>query len=222
MAFTEEFLTFFKELARNNHKEWFQANKKTYEKAVKEPFYALVASVIEGVKQDDSELQLEVKNAVFRINRDIRFSKDKTPYKLHVAAVVSRGGRKNLGHPGIYFHLGIEKSMIGGGLYQLDKEALYKVRTAITKQPDRVNALLNDPTFKETYSEIRGDKNKIIPKEFKPALASMPLVANKQFYFMADYEDETFLLQPNLSDIILQHYHAAKPWNEFLYEAIAK
>src|SRR5690606_31023698 len=91
MYFDKDYLDFFKELAANNNRDWFHANKKRYENSVKKPFATFVTDTISKVKDEyDSKLDLEVKNSVFRINRDIRFSNDKSPYKLHSAAIISR------------------------------------------------------------------------------------------------------------------------------------
>ncbi|HNR54889.1 MAG TPA: DUF2461 family protein, partial [Flavobacteriales bacterium] len=83
--FTNDFNDFFKDLAKNNNKEWFDANRKRYEASVKEPFTAFVAEAIKRIGKHDKAVRIEPKEAIFRINRDIRFSKDKTPYKLNAS-----------------------------------------------------------------------------------------------------------------------------------------
>ncbi|MEL6943413.1 MAG: DUF2461 domain-containing protein, partial [Bacteroidota bacterium] len=100
--FTPDFLNFFKDLRANNEREWFHANKKRYEQSVKIPFQAFIADVIEHASIFDPNILITPKDAIFRIYKDTRFSKDKTPYKLHASAVVSRGGRKDLTSIGIY------------------------------------------------------------------------------------------------------------------------
>jgi len=108
--FSEEFNTFFKGLAANNNREWFLDHKKTYEKEIKQPFQQLVLDLLEKTSS-----KAPLKDCLFRINRDTRFSKDKTPYKLHLGAVISDGGRKDMQIPGYYLHLGIGDTHIGGG-----------------------------------------------------------------------------------------------------------
>ena len=93
--FTQDFIDFFSELEKNNTKEWFDANRKRYEKSVKIPFSAFTQAFINEVAKDDPELQQEAKNCTFRINRDIRFSNDKTPYKSTSSAIITKGGKKN-------------------------------------------------------------------------------------------------------------------------------
>ncbi len=218
--FSQEYLNFFKELYSNNHKEWFHENKKRYTQFVKEPFYAFVDKMIERVKEHEPQLDLLTKNAVFRINRDIRFSKDKTPYKLHMGAAITPNGRKNMQYPGLYFHLGIEGSMIASGCYMPDKESLYKIRQAIAREPERVNTLNDNPTFKKYFGEVKGERNKVLPKEFKEVAQVQPLIFNKQYYFAANLEDNHTLLRPDLDDFIMEHYTSASDWNQFLKEAL--
>ena len=93
--FSEDFLRFFKELAGNNNKEWFDLNRKRYFKEVKDPFHHFIEDLIAAVQKEDSNVNIAPKDAIFRINRDVRFSKDKTPYKLQVSAIISKGGKKD-------------------------------------------------------------------------------------------------------------------------------
>lgn len=219
--FTPNFNLFFKDLAKNNHKEWFHANKKTYLKEVKNPFYQFLQDLIAHIQtHHDPELFLEVKNAVFRINRDIRFSKDKSLYKLQVGAVVARGGRKNSQIPGLYIQFGVGEIWIGGGLYAPDKEHLYRVRKQIAAQPDKFKQLLQDADFQKTYGQLSGQQHKRIPKEFKAAFAHQPLIANKQFYFMKTYDDESIISREDLLEWVLKHYRAGLAINQFLMEAV--
>lgn len=217
----KDFLDFFKELTANNHRDWFHANKKRYEASVKQPFKELVISLIDRMKALDPEFALEPKNAIFRINRDIRFSKDKTPYKTFVSAVVSRGGRKDLGYPGIYLQLGPDGSHIGGGCYSPDKQQLIALRTAISQDYARVEKLLGNKKFRSYFPDgIKGERNKILPKPFKEFGATQPFLFQKQFYYMTHYEDETTALRDDLADFVMEHHKAAKGWSEFIKEVL--
>lgn len=220
--FTEEFNNFFKGLAANNHKDWFHENKKIYEKEVKKAFATFLTDLIKNIRDKyDPSLELEVKNAVFRINRDIRFSKDKTPYKLHVSAVISSEGRKNMQIPGLYIQFGVGEIWLGGGTYKPNKENLLLLRKHIARNPKEVKALSANKNFQKFYDGIQGETIKRIPKAFKEAHATEPLIANKQFYFMAQYEDdERLLLRKDLMDWVLEHYKAGRAWNQFFMAAI--
>ena len=110
---------YLKDLSKNNNREWFHANKKAYEKDLKKPFQNLVQQLIDTFQRHDPDIQIQPKEAIFRINRDIRFSKDKTPYKTHVSAIISPKGRKGKEYPGFYFHFEAGRLMMGGGAYFL-------------------------------------------------------------------------------------------------------
>jgi len=215
MYFTSEFTQFFKGLAANNHRDWFNDNRKMYENQVKKPFQGLVADLI-----DATNSTLQVKDAVFRINRDIRFSKDKTPYQLHVSAVISNGGRKNMQIPGLYIHLSALEHHLGGGMYMPDKENLMKIRKAIIDDPSAFDKLLAEKRFTSLFATVMGEKNKILPKEIKKEGANLPWVFNKQFYFMAEYRDESVPLREDLLSFILQHHEAGSALNSFFVKAM--
>jgi len=217
--FTQDFIDFFKELSQNNHKEWFHANKKRYEASVKNPFYALLGDIIKEFQKEDPLMNLEVKNAVARINRDIRFSKDKTPYNTHVTAFISREGKKNKSIPGLFLRFSPEMVGIMGGCYGPDKEQLIKLRTVMSQDGKAFRKLINAKSFKNKFGEIQGDVSKRIPKEFKEAAQIEPLVANKQFYFVAEREPE-LLLQKDLLKEIMKYWKTMKPVSEFLKNAI--
>ena len=100
--FEQDFIDFFKELQQNNHRDWFHSQKKRYENSVKQPFLIFVQEIINQMQDMDQAITMEAKEAMFRINRDIRFSKDKSPYKTHMAAIISAGGKKDMTTPGMY------------------------------------------------------------------------------------------------------------------------
>ncbi len=100
MALNKNFLSYLKDLKNNNNRDWFHENKKRYESDLKKPFLQLLEQLIQRLQSFSPEIQITPKEAIFRINRDIRFSKDKSPNKTHVAAILSKYGRKSKGYPG--------------------------------------------------------------------------------------------------------------------------
>ena len=218
--FTQDFLDFFKELSANNHRDWFTANKKRYENSVKKPFNAFVQTMIDEVHADDNRVVITPKDAIFRINRDIRFSADKTPYKIFMAAIVSAGGRKDHSTPGLYLQFGSEDARIYSGAHSLDKLKLQAVREAIVSDMDTFEKRINDANFKKKFGAIHGEEHKRLPKEFKEASEQQPLLFKKSFYYFAKFEPE-FILKDNLPELIMDYYHAAKPLNEFFGQAMA-
>jgi uncharacterized protein (TIGR02453 family) len=219
--FTSDFNQFFIDLAPNNNKEWFDANRKRYETSVKEPFEAFVAEVIQRVAKVDPAVTITPREAIFRVNRDIRFSKDKTPYKMKMSAVVAAGGRKDHSSGGIYFEIGPENVAFYGGQYQPEKEQLLMIREHIAGNLKKFKTLREDKAFVERFGSIQGERNKIVPAEFKEAFAKEPLIANKQFYWMAELPPSA-VTSPKLADLLMDHYTAMGPLNNFLAAALRR
>ena len=218
--FTQDFLDFFKELAANNHKDWFHANKKRYEKSVKDPFKVFVQDMIDRAAAVDDRFAGEAKDAIFRINRDIRFSKDKSPYKLQMGAVIAPGGRKEgMGIPGMYLELSPAHFRFYSGVYMPEKEVLYNIRDYIMKHSKELDKLVSDKEFVSKFGELRGEKNKVLPKEFKAAAEEQPFLFNKQFYFFAELPAET-ILRDDFAEVIMEHFEASQPVRQFLTKAI--
>lgn len=220
--FSPKFIDFFKGLAANNHKDYFDENRKLYTNEVKKPFQQLILDVQKDLGEYDSKINnMELKNSMFRINRDIRFSKDKTPYNLHVSAVVSPYGRKDMQYPGLYMHLSIDECHFGGGMYMPTKENLHKIREAIIQDRKGFEKAMNDKSFKKVYGSLASsDVNKILPKEFKEYGEQYPELFNKQFYYMAKHEGETTILREDLKHFIVQHYQAAQVWDNWFKQAL--
>jgi uncharacterized protein (TIGR02453 family) len=221
---TPEFLQFLYELSQNNNRDWFEKNKPRYEKQVKKPFEQLVSTLIQRFQSSfEPTFNLLPKHCIFRIYRDTRFSKDKTPYKNHVSASFAPAASKmsdTIAYPGYYFQIEFGRLMIGGGAYQLDKEPLHRVRAAIAASPSAFRELADDPHFREYYPEgLLGEKNKILPPEFKELAATEPMLYMKQFYFMAELDPE-ILLTPEAVDVIMAHFQAGHKLNDFFRKSV--
>lgn len=212
---TQEYHQFFMELAANNHKDWFDSNRKRYERDVKKPFNELVAALIESFAKIDPEFKgLEPKDCIFRINRDIRFSKDKTPYKTYCSAVIAKGGRKTRSLDGIYLECSPEHTRIYGGIYELDSASLLDVRRGIASNLSEFKQLYTDKKFVQTFGELRGEKNKVLPKELHEAAAKEDLLFNKQWYFFAESMPEQ-ATQDDFLEQVVSYYQIARPIEHF-------
>lgn len=219
--FEPAFLAFFKELETNNHRDWFHANKKRYESDVKNPFKSFVQDLIEGLSDLGEPIQMDAKDAIFRINRDVRFSKDKSPYKTQVSALISAGGKKSMDHPGLYVEFKASEASIYSGAYKIDKEPLYSLREHIASNPKEFAKLLKDKAFVAKFGEMRGEKNKRIPKEFAEAAERQALIFNKSFYYYAKFPAAE-ILKENWKDTVLEYYAATRPMGEFLLAGLKK
>lgn len=217
--FTEDTLAFFRELEQNNTKEWFEANRKRYEASVKNPLSAFAGEMTGQMLELDSTITMLPKQAVSRIHRDTRFSKDKTPYRTNAYIVVSSGGKKSFATPGLYFSLTGENVYVASGLYMLEPEQLAAVRRHLIANPQELAERLADPDFRRLFGGIKGEANKIVPAEFKEAAAKEPLILNKQFYYWSEYPG-TEALRDDLPEWVMKHMRAAWPMNRFLVRAL--
>lgn len=208
------------ELAANNHKEWFDLNRSRYENHVKKPFSVFTQALIDQLSiQYPVFNDLLAKDCMFRINRDVRFSKDKTPYKLMCSAVVSPEGKKSTAINGIYFELTPEHVRVYGGVYEVEKEALQELREGIAAHLSDFKRLIIQPEFVDFYGEIHGEKNKVLPLELKAAGLEQPLLYNKQFYFYATFPAE-LMLDDQLLNTLLKAYEIGRPLESFFNQFI--
>ncbi|HCN04127.1 MAG TPA: TIGR02453 family protein, partial [Bacteroidetes bacterium] len=159
------------------------------------------------------------KDAMFRLHRDVRFSKDKSPYKTHVSAHISRGGRKDMAEPGLYIEIGADKGGLAGGVYMPDKEQLSTIRSWIAEHPKEFRSAVTSKAFVQAFGEIRGDRNKIVPAEFRDAAQQEPLISLKQFYYWKDLTP-AFLASKDLAKKIVDLHNAAKPVRDVLRAAL--
>ena len=218
--FDHEYLKFLRELPANNNRDWFNENKVRFKSSVEQPFHALIDDLLDRLSGEMKGLEsIDAKHCVFRIYRDVRFSKDKEPYKTHMSALVTSSGRKGMSDPGLYIESSAEHLRLYSGAYQLEKDALHRVRTAIKDHPQEFSRVISNKKFVDNFGEIRGEKNKRIPKEFEDAAEKQPLIFNKNFYFFKEWPADK-ILDENLVKELLGTYKAAEPVNTFLFKAI--
>lgn len=183
---TKEVFSFLKELGQNNTREWFTQNKdrfKELEAGVKDFFTV----VMEKMKQHD---ELE-KMKVFRIYRDVRFSKDKTPYKTNFAGSYTRAGARLRG--GYYIHLQPGDSFIATGFWQPNKEDLLRIRKELELDANEFKNVIYNKKVKNTWGDLVGDEVKTAPKGFDKAHAEISLIRKKQFIFVRKFTDKEVL-----------------------------
>ncbi len=215
--FTQDYVDFFTELAFNNEKSWFDKNRKRYETSVREPFKQFVTDVIAEVQKFDKSIgPLEPKDVMFRINRDIRFSKDKTPYNTWLSAAIVPGGkRQDELKPGYYFRFAVDGVSLGGGQHAPSKDQLTSLRRKIAKDPKALHKVIDSKKFRDTWGGLVGEENKIIPKEFKEFAEIEPHIKKKGFTYWRDYP-EMEVLRDDLLAWVTYHFKNAKELNGYL------
>jgi uncharacterized protein (TIGR02453 family) len=185
-------LKFLKDLKKNNNKPWFDAHRNQYEEA-RNDFENFIQSVLDKHARTDPDLKgLTAKKCMFRINRDVRFSKDKSPYKTNFGASMDKGGKKS-GLAGYYFHLEPGKSFIGGGLWMPQPDALKKVRQEIDYCFDEFKKIIGTKKFKTTYSELytgEGVQLSKVPQGFEKNSPAADYLKFKSWLVLRDMTDQ--------------------------------
>jgi uncharacterized protein (TIGR02453 family) len=216
---TIQFLT---NLKQHNNKEWFEQNRKTYE-AAKADYLAFVTKVLQELQQIDSTLAgLEPKQCVFRINRDVRFSKDKSPYKTNMGASFSEGGKKVM-LAGYYFHCEPGQSFIGGGLWMPMAPELKKVRQEIDYCFDEFNAIVKAKPFQKLFGGLDQSKEYILsrpPKGYEIDNPAIDYLKLKSFIASAPISDAD-LTNKQLVKKVIHHFETMMPLIQFLNRALA-
>jgi len=210
--------SFLEDLANHNSKEWMDANKKRYNTA-KQYFIELVKDVIDKASEFDPELStLEPKKTLFRINRDIRFSKNKDPYKTNFGASITPGGKKT-GFPGYYIHLKPGDNYIGGGLYQPAPDFLGKIRQEIDYNGSKLRSIIDSKDFQNFYGAPYGERLKTAPKGYPKDHEDIELLQLKHHVFMKKMEFDG-MSHDELVDQIVYGFRLLHPYRQFLTEAI--
>ena len=218
--FDPSFLSFFSELETNNNRDWFDANRHIYESQVREPWKSFVAACIEMMADWDPAFAdgLQPKDVIFRINRDTRFAKDKSPYKTQVSAGISPGGKKGSA-PGLYLEASHRGLTIGGGAYWVEKEDLFFLREKIGKEQNRWKGLVEDEEFTSRFGQIQGERNKRIDKALQPFAEQNQDIFLKQFYYMGRLP-ASVLLRGDLLEQVRRHARVAEPLRQFLRDGM--
>ena len=215
-SFNQDYFEFFIGLTLNNHKQWFDENRSIYTKDIKPMFEEFVDTLIGEMQKVSADFTgLNAKDCMFRINRDIRFSKDKTPYKTFFSASIHKGGRKTMYPGGMYLEIGPENCAIYSGVYMPEKELLQKIRGNIYHNLEEFDKIINNKRFKTVFGEIQGEKNKRIEKEFMEVAEKQPLILNKQFYIFHKFEPED-TMKPEFVITLIEVWKLTKDFNEFL------
>jgi uncharacterized protein (TIGR02453 family) len=217
-ALPKELVVFLTELAQNNNKEWMDAHRTDYEKFVKKPWNAFLTDLLKAIGVADPDFPPQKPAQVsFRIARDVRFSNDKTPYKPHLSAFFGYKGRK-AEYPGMYVQLEPKGIFIAGGLYNINPKMLLELRHFITEEAESFKALLADPLF-AAYNGLRGERNKVLPKELKDYAEAIPELYNKQFYVERTLPGN-LLTSPEPANRLVEEYLLQAPLNAWLRRAL--
>lgn len=214
-------LRFLSKLRKNNNKQWFDTHREEYE-AARIDFSNFIQLVIDDLQRTDTTITgLTSKDCLFRLNRDIRFSKDKTPYKTNFGASIKRGGKKSP-YAGYYFHLEPGSSFAGGGLWMPDAASLKKIRQEIDYNFDEFHSILTNKTFKKVYNGLyESPELKLItmPKGYDTHNPAIEYLKFKSFIAERAVEDSE-LTTGSIHKRTVEAYLALKPLLDFMNRAL--
>lgn len=225
-AFKPAAFTFFRALGKNNRKEWFEEHRADFEREVKEPLLALIEEVDALLAEFVPEIIGSPKKSMFRIYRDVRFSKDKSPYKTHAAAwFYHRDGGNSVGSEaahggaGFYFHLAPERSHIGGGIWMPPRPVLNRIRTLIAENPEEFEDIVSAGAFKRKFGALETELQLTrVPRGFDPDHRAARWLRLQSFTAGHALTSEQ-LLSPKLPQIIARSYETMTPFVRWLNNA---
>jgi len=206
--------SFLNDLKQNNNKEWFLNHKENHD-AIKIHLETIVNELIIKLSKFDSEVSyLKAKDCLFRIYKDVRFSKDKTPYKTNVGIYIVNGGKKS-GKAGYYINIEPDNCFIGGGVYMPQPDVLKKVRTEIYYNFNEFKKVISNSNFKKYFGQVSGRTISIAPKGFDKDFEGIEYLKFKD-YTVINKVTEKYFLQNDFINNTVTVLKAMKPFNDFL------
>jgi uncharacterized protein (TIGR02453 family) len=202
---------FLNQIKLNNNRPWFEKNRPVYERARAE-WLAFVTQLVTGLRKIENIPEKEPAKYIQRIYRDIRFSKDKTPYKSHFSSIIERGPESR--KCPLYLHIQPGKSMMGGGIWDPPGEILKKIRQEIDYNSSGLKKIINAKDFLKYFGKISGEKLARPPKGYDTDNPNIELLKFKQLFVQRSFDDQ-LVLSKNLIPEILKSYTAALPFFTF-------
>lgn len=209
-------LDFLKQLDQNNNREWFAENKPWYVEE-HENAYNFANALLNALKEHDHITTVSGKKSLMRVYRDVRFSKDKSPYNPRWAGSFSRM-KPNL-RGGYYFHIKPGSTVIGGGFYGPASEDIKLIRNHIAQDDKPLRGILNNPAFKNVFGELQGEQVKTAPKGFDKEHAAIDLLRYKSMYVFRDFTDKE-VLAPNFLEEALGTFLALRPFFDVMTDLL--
>jgi uncharacterized protein (TIGR02453 family) len=216
--FEPGFLNFFKSLARNNNREWFNEHKPEYKQNVVEPLSTFISAMAPRLNKISKQFNADPRangGSMFRIYRDVRFSKDKSPYKLHAACHFRHKVGKDAHAPGFYVHISPDEVIFGGGIWIPPNPVLNKIRDTIVANPQEWQRIKSNKSLKKQCGGIGGDGLKRPPKGYDPEHRHLEDLKRKSFFTMR-HEKPDLIFEDNFIDEVEATFRSAKPLMKYI------
>ena len=217
-GFPKDFFAFFRELKAHNERPWFEANKPRFRESVQAPMSEFIAAIAPRLAKISKRFTADPRpngGSMFRIYRDVRFSKDKRPYKEHAACHFRHVLGKDVHAPGFYMHFAPGEVFFGGGLWMPPPDALAKIREAIVSKPAAWKKVLDDKKFRKDFETVKGEALTRPPRGFDPAHPFIEDLKKKSFFAMRE-ADQKLAFSPTLVDEVAGSFAALSPLMKFL------
>ncbi len=223
-GFPKDLFDFFTELNANNKRDWFMANKPRYEQSIAEPCLDFIAAMTDGLKTVSPHFLAIPKKqggSMFRIYRDVRFSKDKRPYKTHAGLHFRHKNAKDAHAPGFYVHLEPGNVFVGVGIWKPHPDGLKQVRAAFHNFPGKWEAAINDKKLLKRFGGIRGESLTRPPKGYDADDPAIGHIKMKSFFLVCNMDDGA-PLKANFTELVTKTWLEARPVAKFLTEAVGQ
>ncbi|RMG85071.1 MAG: DUF2461 domain-containing protein [Bacteroidetes bacterium] len=209
---TPELLQFLRELSAHNNRDWFNENKPRYQAHLAD-FKAFGDALLDKMSHHDQIEALKI----FRIYRDVRFSKNKAPYKTCFSGSLKRATKWLRG--GYYFHIEPEGSFAAGGFWNPNPEDLRRIRTEIAADPEPLRQIIADPVFVQTFGTLQGDEVKTAPRGFSKTHPALDLIRKKQFLVTRKFSDE-MVTSPDFLTVLSDTFRNMRPFFDYMSEVL--
>lgn len=222
-GFPKEFFGFFRELKAHNERTWFEVNKTRFRETVQSPMSDFIAAMAPRLARISKQFVADPRphgGSTFRIHRDVRFSKDKRPYKEHGACQFRHRLGRDVHAPGFYVHLAPKEVFVGAGLWMPESDALLKIRNAIATKPGTWKKIVNDKRFVQTFGEVEGEQLQRPPRGFDPNHPFIADIRRKSFVVGRDSSESAARSAAFVTETA-HCFAAAAPFMRFLCSALS-
>lgn len=214
---SKETFRYLLDLRANNHRDWFMENKPRYEASHRD-MISFAEDLFDRFSESDNLVPMTGKKILFRIYRDVRFSKDKTPYKTYWSGSFKRATKLLRG--GYYFHVSPEGgSFVGGGFWGPNKEDLKRIRDEFAVDADPMREIIASKSFQKYFGELKGDKVKTAPKGYPKDHPNIDLIRHKSFVVSRAFTDEEVLSSDFMEEIALT-FEAMRPYFDYMSDVL--
>ncbi len=220
-GFPRDGMKFLSKLKKNNNRPWFHEHKAEYEETVRFPMQCLIASLAERMSGVASDFEFHPRKSIFRIHRDVRFSKNKAPYKTNIAASfeLKRSSKGVTETPGLYVGIEPGSIFIGGGLYMPYGDQLKAIRKSIVDHPDEFLGIVRARRFKKEFGTIQGEKLLKAPLGCPKDHPMIEHLKHKQFFVGKEFDDESICLKPSFVNLVASVFTDTMPLVRWLVKA---